>query len=252
MFISFKKLIYKKSRNIYKLFKEDSLKMTLSMTYLEVPAKVYRASPTEEKFPGPWTTPSFEAAKNGGYGTTITGYEFNKARILNMENPDNIRWLSGKLLVHGAIKAAKTLQQVFRIKENDDGEFVERDSTYEGDTCVLKALLDIQDDLEVDGFGAGELPMTDSELNFHPEICLFKPENFLVKKEVFHGTLEDASYQRLKRREGLAKAARANKKKRKRVPRSAITPRTIIPPSFEDSESGEDGEVPVAKKRLFF
>lgn len=218
------------------------------MMYLKVPATVYRASPSEEKLPGHWTTPSFEAAKNGGHGSTIAVYEFEKARILNMGNPDNVRWLSGKLLVQGAIKAAKTLQQVFRIKENDGGEFVERDSTYEGDTCVLKALLAIQDYLDIDGFGAGELPMTDSpERNFHAEICFFRPENFLFKKGVFHGNSEDARYQRLKRREGLAKAARANKKKRKRVPRSAIPP-----PSFEDSESGEDGEVPVAKKRLFF
>jgi len=209
---------------------------------LSVPETVFRATPSGEKKLGRWTTPVANDAIKGGYGGHVTEYGVHSTpRILDMGIPDNVKWVHKKLLEHGFAEAAKTLLQVFRIKEDGHGEnFVERDSTYEGDTIVLTALLDLdqRNRLAFDGFGAHELPMTDSpERNFHAEICFFKPEQFLVQTKSWRDEDKDrVRFQNLKRREGQERLSRKKQKTR----RGGV--RLLNQPSFDDGDEEPDRE----------
>ena len=165
---------------------------------------------------GNWYTNSYRTASI--YGIVNEFQKTRELKILDISDPNVVLFLRNLFIKYIRETNSKIKVEVFDsvIKSCKDGK-TERNSTFIGDTYVLKSLLYALEKgwlpQDIDGFGADELS-TDSILTKHHfEICLFKPENVL-RNPVLIDDLNDPELKlridklRLDRRQAISKNER--------------------------------------------
>lgn len=136
---------------------------------------------------GHWVTNRHDLASRYGIVAELsTNREIN---ILVISDPTVVIFLRNLFIRYISETNSKIKVGIFDsvIKSRKDGT-TERNSTYTGDTYVLKALLYARANgwlsQNIDGFGADELPTDTPTLMHHYEICLFEPVKVLHSPKI--------------------------------------------------------------------
>ena len=147
-----------------------------------LPPKFFRGS-VDPYGIGYWVAFTYDVAKI--YGLVHTFSTSHRLKIVDISNPKVVLFLRNIFIKYVTETNSNITVNVFDtvIKSKPDGE-TERNSSFEGDTWVLKSLLYAREkgwlSKDIDGFGSDKELSTDSMYTkHHPECCLFEPEKVL-------------------------------------------------------------------------
>jgi hypothetical protein len=174
---------------------------------------------------GHWVTNRHDLASR--YGIVSKLSTNREIKILVISDPTVVIFLRNLFIKYISETNSKINVGIFDsvIKSRKDGT-TERNSTYIGDTYVLKALLYERANgwlsQNIDGFGADELPTDTPTLMNHYEICLFEPVKVLHSPKILV-ILDDPKMELRIRTLRINRKAAIKKNKRKQEKRETFS-----------------------------